>query len=402
MCANTPKKPVPNSEEIIAMELNKRISDNLKSLLTYQNIPYTKVISFLKQKDTYSITASYFNKLLNYPDKHKIPLIFVLQCADFFNVSLDDLFSEKFDPETALAKRSNIEPNGLLNISKIIEEYEQTEGTNSVPENTEQIKRGSHDSLESSTFITNPNNILFSSILQTYHCYFYPTVSRENSSINSILHGTLRFEKNGDKCNATLIIETIKKNKYNKPVTKIYNGYAVISTGVNNLYCILNNDIEYCFIIFRHFHLSHVYQDCHMAEVLSTSSAKKDRYPTALRMFLSKQKIEPEHMKFIAPHLWLNYSRITITEHGLITLKNESKSYAQIVDKLLQKSSNNMYYFKEKDAMSIASDYLTKDEALKFITDLRANSYAFHYAKVGDTVNESVRDLLKSLGYYQE
>lgn len=214
----------------------------------------------------------------------------------------------------------------------------------------------------------------------------------------------MEFKKDGKRCKAIFTIKANKKDRKNQPINKIYEGYALISTAVNNLYCILKSeDIgEYCFIIFRHFHLNYELQDCHLAELLSTSSAKKERYPTVLRIFLSKEPIKAEHIQLIAPHLWLNYSQITITQSNLCELMEISEQYKNIVERLFKKAdSKNMLFFREKDAIAIANDYLDENSVLKFITDLRSKSYAYHYNKVSDAANDNIHDLLVTLGYYQ-
>lgn len=213
--------------------------------------------------------------------------------------------------------------------------------------------------------------------------------------------GTLTLEPDRGRCKVKLEIDT-KKNAY-----KVYEGYAVISSAVNNIHCTLRSEKigEYCYIIFRHFHLNFAKQDCHMAAILSTSSAgsSRERYPAVLRMFLSREEIKEEHYKFLAPHLWLNYSQITISEEGLLNLRDISDEYSEIVDDLFNKTESKlMYLFKEKDVVSLAKEHLEGADVVKFITELRLQSYAYHYNKVSDTVENTVRNLLLSLGYYTD
>ena len=385
------KSKEPAIDDKLSWALNKIISKNLQLLLDAEGLKYTQVVSKLKEKYGHGITASYFNKLLHHPDQYKIPIIFLLQCAEFFNVSIDALLSDDFDPN----QKKDSNSVSALNLDTLLSEYENAHSNNSTEKDI---------SYETSAFIEDTNSILFKSILQNYHCYFYPTASRENKAIDSILHGTLEFKKDGKRCKAIFTIQTNKKDKRNQSINKIYEGYALISTTVNNLYCILKSeDIgEYCFIIFRHFHLNYEFQDCHLAELLSTSSAKKERYPTVLRIFLSKEPIKTEHIQLIAPHLWLNYSQICITQENLSKLMEFSEQYKNIAERLLKKAdSENMLFFKEKDAIAIANDYLDEDSVLKFITDLRSNSYAYHYNKVSDAANDNLHDFLMTLGYYQ-
>ena len=388
--------------DIISQQINQRFSQNIKLLLANDKISYNRVAKRISEHEGYSISGPYFNRLLNHPDKHSFPLPFAMQLADFFNISLDDLLSEDFDPEKAKLKAIEEKRIRLLDTGKLLKDYDNERNTNT--HNIDSNKK-THiaNSSDLSAFVTDPNYILFKSIPEVYYCYFYPTVSRENQSLQSILQGKLIFTKDDNALSVNLTIEPPKLNKEKEPLKKIYVGQAVYSTATCNMYCMLKNDIEYCFIIFRFFHLDNAYHDCHVAEMLSTSSATQKRYPTALRIFLSREKIASEHIRFIAPHLCLNYSRITISDSGLDVVKDKGNEYRNIINKLIQKfGSDNMYNFKEKDVLSVATEFLKREDIFRFISELRANSYAYHYTKVGDRVNESVRELLMSLGYYKD
>lgn len=386
-----------NDKDKILWALNKRISKNLNKLLEYEKISYSQIIRQMEQTEAYSISASYFSKLLNHPDKHNIPIIFLMQISDLFHITIDDLLQEDFQPEK---KKESNKNSKLLDTWSCIADYDIHSKSNEKPK--ELVQETFNDN---SPFISNPDNILFKSVLQPYHVYFYPTNSKENQSIDSLLKGTITFQKVNGTCKVTLKIYANKKDSENKHIEKTYEGYAIISTTVNNLHCILKSEQigEYCFMIFRLFHLNFNYQDCHIAEILSTSSAMKERYPTVLRMFLSKEAIKEEHLSLVAPHLWLNYSQITISSRELESLKELSEEYGNIIERIISKfHSEDMYIFKEKDAVSIAQDFLSKTNIIKFITELRSKSYAFHYNKASDTANENIRELLKSLGYYKE
>lgn len=52
--------------------------------------------------------------------------------------------------------------------------------------------------------------------------------------------------------------------------------------------------------------------------------------------------------------------------------------------------------------VSLAKEHLEGADVVKFITELRLQSYAYHYNKVSDTVENTVRNLLLSLGYYKD
>lgn len=386
-------------------EINERIVRNIKSLLEANGITSYQLQKALQDSEEFTISHSYLNKILNHPKENSMPIVYLMQCCDFFGVSLDTMVRSSFAQEGCIIKPDS-EFNKLIDTSEVLKKYkhnlsdkEETVPKDTITASSEEIP--SHNSL----FIADPGSRLFSSVLQSYYCYFYPTVSGENKTIDSMLTGTLTLESNGDSCKVILKINT-KKKKDNNAVFKTYEGTAVISSAVQNVHCTLRSEEigEYCYIIFRHFHLNYALQDCHMAAVLSTSSAgsSRDRYPTVLRMFLSREEIKAEDLKLLAPHLWLNYSRITISEEGLLALKDISDDYSEIVEDLFNKADQEyMFLFREKDVVSLAKNYLDNTEVNRFLTELRLQSYAYRYNKVSNTVESAVRDLLISLGYYK-
>lgn len=385
----------------VTLELNERIVKNIKTLLNVNGITYYQLQKKMEERETYTISPSFLNKVLNHPDEHSIPLAYLMQCCDFFGVTLDTMVTSSITPEN-YSHRPNTEVHKLINTAELLKDHEKKQLNKEKLPSQEKDEEFSQNSL----FIENPNNSLFSSFLQPYFCYFYPTVSSENKAIDSILSGILTLERDMDRCKVVLKVDT-KKEKNNKKVYKIYEGTAVISSAVNNIHCTLKSEEigEFCYIIFRHFHLNFALQDCHIAAVLTTSSAgnNRERYPTLLRMFLSRQEISQEDLKLLAPHLWLNYSQITISEKGLLALKEISDEYDKIVSDLFNKAESDlMYLFKEKDVIGLAKNYLEGEEVVRFITELRLQSYAYHYNKVSDTVETTVRNLLISLGYYKD
>lgn len=385
----------------INSELNERIVKNIKTLLEIKGLTYYQLQKKMKNGEKYTISPGDLNKVLNHPTERSMPLAYLMQCCDFFGITLDTMVTSSITAENYFQKPKD-EAQKLIDTVALIEDYDKK--LLNKEDLLSQEKDDEHS--PSSLFIEDPNNNLFSSFLQTYFCYFYPTVSSENKTIDSILSGTLTLEPDMNRCKVILKIDT-KKEKNNKKIYKIYEGTAVISSAVNNIHCTLKSEEigEFCYIIFRHFHLNFALQDCHIAAVLSTSSAgnSRERYPTLLRMFLSREEISQDDLKLLVPHLWLNYSQITISEKGLLALKSISDEYGKIVSDLFNKAESDlMYLFKEKDVISLAKDYLESEEVVRFITELRLQSYAYHYNKVSDTVETTVRNLLISLGYYKD
>lgn len=392
-------------QKYLNSDINERIVKNINILLEANGINLYQFRKALRENEEYTLSYPYLNKIMNHPKENSMPLVYLMQCCDFLGIPLDTLVNSTLTPDKCIIN-SNSKLEKLIDTSKVIKKYKQNMiDKEKTTLNEERTLSMDDKTPQDSLFVTNPNNKLFSSVMQMYYCYFYPTVSSENKTIDSMLKGTLSFEPNGEECKVVLKIDT-KKEKNNNVVYKTYEGTAVISSTVHNVHCTLRSEEigEYCYIIFRHFHLNYALQDCHMASVLSTSSAgsSRKRYPTVLRMFLSREEISTEDLKFLAPHLWLNYSQITISEEGLLALKEVSSDYSGIVEDLFNKAAQEyMFLFKEKDVVSLAKNYLGDTEVNRFLTELRLQSYAYRYNKVSDTVESSVRELLISLGYYK-
>lgn len=389
------KKKSFDNTALIYLELNKRVVSNITTLMEYKGLNVNQVLNDIRNKDGYAISLSYLSRLFNHIDETKMPLIFVIQCAEYFNVSIDNLLSENIDISKLDSQKE--QHNSVVNIPDIIRRSNQEvlSGENFIPPLSNE--------LNDTALISNPNNVLFKSILQSYHCYFYPTASRETRSDNSILHGIFQVYNEQNQCKVKLTIETSKMDLNKQKLVKTYTGYAIYSSATNSLYCILNNDIEYCFVLFKYSHLNYALQDCHMAMMLSTSSASTTRYPTALRIFLSKEAIHPEHIPMLTPHLKVNFSQISISDSELSLLKTEVPEYEPIINAIRDKIyAEKVYRIKEKTVLSFANETIEGAEIDKFITLLRSHSEAFHYIKVGNKVNDTIRNLLKSLGYYNE
>ena len=398
------RKKESDYADIIYTTLNKRVTDNIKKLIEYKGVGMSQVWKDIRNRDGYSISLSYLSRLLSNSDNTdntnnpKMPLIYIVQMAEYFGVSIDCLLSENMNLNNLKAQEEQRSPS--VKVREILEDYDQESksGKDSVNLNSD-----NSDEAMDSTFIKNSRHMLFKSVLQKYHCYFYPTASEETRPDNSILHGTFRIYNEQDKCKVNLTIETNKKDSKEQMVVKTYTGEAVYSFASNSLYCILNDNMEYCFIIFRYFHFRFAFQDCHMALMLSSASATSERYPTALRIFLSKEEIKPEHIPLLASHLKVNFQDISIKDSELSVIQSELPEYSTVIDAIRKKvSADSMYCFKEDIAISAASDALKGAEIDRFIALLRSRSEAYHYIKVGRKVNDTVRELLKSLGYYNE
>lgn len=383
----------------ITYGLNQIIVRNLNEILDDRCISKKVLCDIIEKEKGFTTSRPNLSRCLNNPDQHNLPLAFLLACCDYLNISFTNLISENFDKNEKL-EDSGEKSSQLIDASALTRIYEENYSSTVA---SSLINNNSVE--EDPFFVVDPKSPLFKKYLQTYFCYFYPTVSDENKSEDTLLTGNLRLYDEGGECRATLTIDTGTLNEEGNPNLKIYEGNFNLSTSVHCIHCILKSKEvgEYCFIIFRHSHVNYDFLDCRMAEVLSTSSTVDKRYPTVLRMLLSNQKLLDEDLKVIAPHLWLNYSQISITEEGLISLGDISDDYKVIVDALLDKKDPElMYRFKEDDALKIAEEFLPKEELPIFLAELRLKAFAYRYNKVSPKLDNAVWNLLNKRGYYQK
>lgn len=242
-------------------------------------------------------------------------------------------------------------------------------------------------------FIIDPSAGDFNGYLQKYYCYFYPTLSYENE----ILEGELELSKAESYCQATLSLNTNRKN-----IIKNYTGYAVISEAVKSCYILLYsaNEGEMCMINMRYFFIRHQSLDCRIAAAI-TNGAGERHFPTIHRMLLSREPIKKEHLQYLTPHLHLNSSDIRIQQEDLEKLGEISNDYKKLIEHLTCHAEPvKMYHFKEDYVISNAKQFLSKDDARLFLFTVRNHSYKMRYNKVSNKVDEAVREQLLSMGYY--
>lgn len=357
------------------------VGRNLKSLMVEEGYTTETLIQELEKEYEYVADISTLSKIINTQPSASLQLILLVQCAKFFHVTLDDLVDENFSLQRRVKRQSMTH---YPDINKFLaEDTTESDITKSKRKDT--------------AFNT---PIFLESIAEKYFCYFYPTSSWENRKEKGLLRGELTFSKSKNKYDIIFTIFIPKKDSSGNMMQKKYYGEGVYSVATNSMYCILQDNIEYCFIVFRSFYYNDSKQDCFMAHMLSSSSATKDRYPTALRAFLSREEIAEEHLEFIKPHLCINFSEITISVEELENFKSEYKEYSQIVDILLERMPRQeVCVFKEKNLKPLFDDSI---EQKRFIARLRSYMKAFHYTKVGDTIQDGIRDILKELDYYKE
>ena len=362
-------KSLPTPEEA-SVKYTSIITENLKKLLKATGYSQNRLSQLLEEHGL-NLNQGTLSKYIN--DNSKIQLSVVVKICEIFDISISDLVDEHFQYESRVISleelKMNSEDSNLV-ISKLGEK-----------------------------FITNPKNEYFRGYLQDYYCYFYPTLSGEEK----LLTGILKLKGDSFYCEAELRLDTNLTIEGRK-VYKHYTGCAVISKAVQSVYIILSSpeDGELCFINLRYFFIRHQTLDCRMAEVLTTSAGER-HFPTIHRMLLSRTPIAEEHLRNIIPHLYLNSSSINIRKDEIQKLAEHSQQYKNLIEHLIHSvTPTEVYNLKEDFVLSNANQILaSKEEARLFLSELRKMSLKMRYNKVSNKLDETVRELLLSLGYYK-
>lgn len=363
---------VENTPALISKQYEKIIAKNLEKLLK-ENGKGQRWLADQLHKNGLTVNQGTISKYIN--NKCGIPLSVAVELCQIFDVSIQNLVDEHFldGGSNQTCDADSLEGYCSKDPGLIISDL-------------------------GDKFITNPEDEAFSGYLQTYYCYFFPTISQEKN----ILQGVLELKAEASYCRAILRLNTNKK-KNGEVVWKKYTGYVIISKAVEACYILLSSpkEGELCVINLRHFCIRHQDLDCRMAEVI-TNGAGERHFPTVHRLLLSRVPICEEHLIFLAPHLHLNSSNIYIKKEELQKFKNENEAYQAVIENIIHGIKPvETYEFKESYIVSNAKQFLSRDETRLFLSAIRHISYKMRYNKVSTKLDETVRDTLLSFGYYQ-
>lgn len=361
------------------------IRENIRQLMKMHGLTVSNFCKYIENKKELSIDRSTFSKFMN-REGSKPNLAFLVSCSRAFEIPLDHLISQDFNPNE--------------NFQKIREKYQEISMSN--PD----ANIFNFEYLSKDVFITNPGSPLLQKYIQPYFCYYYSTVAAENNTDkiqDALISGELIIEACDTKCKATLKINTKILDENGNPKFKIYEGDVVLCPSIQSVHCILTlPEGEFCFIIFRYSHLNIKMQECRLAEVLSTSSTPDKRYPVVHRMLLSREQILEKDWAAITPHLCMNSSEIMINKEGLLELGNISSAYSHIAQEILQRPSEQMYCIPENTVKEISQNYLKSEELPVLLAELRSHSFSKRYNKVSTTADEEIRKILLKRGYFQK
>lgn len=368
MSANEVRTP-----KAVSDDYTRIVAKNLEKLINSTDYTQNSLADKLKEYGL-SVNQGTVSKYLK--GETKVQLSVMVKLCEIFHISISELVNENF----------TYTDDAISTDSGTLDKLKGTESALVIPKLGEK-------------FISNPQDQDFRGYLQKYFCYFFPTLSNEKR----ILSGELVLRAGSSVCEANLLLNTNKKVN-GETVYKHYSGCAVISNSVHSCYIILSSpeEGEICVINFRHFFIRHQNLDCRMAEVI-TNGAGERHFPTIHRMLLSRTEISKEHLRLLMPHLHLNSSDIRISKDNLDKLQTESEHYNDLLEHLIHRIKPiEIYAFKEDYVNSTAKQFLSKEETRIFLSRIRERSYKVRYNKVSNKLDETVHELLLSLGYYAD
>ena len=356
-------------------EVNIRISQNISYLMDRDGYNQNQLRDVLHQHGV-EINQGTINKYLHKASTNIIPVAILIKFSEIFNVSLENLIRDDLNNTKA----------------ETISTVNQKKGTNRLLENQ-----------YNSEFVTDIKDRAFKGYKGEYYCYFYPTISSEDN----LLSAKLTITDEDPQFPIKISLEVPKEvDGKTKAFFKIYQGTIILSKSLHNCYCILKSDklSEFNFLVFRHIYLNDAKLDCRMAEVL-TVSAGESHYPTVHRLFFSRDKIAPEHLEMIMPLLRLNSSDIIINRERMDVLKQKGNIPKDIIEQLEKECRPQEFYiFKENYFRSVLELRLPKIERKKikeYIAKVREQSFSYKFNKVSKKLDDNIRQLLMTLGYYK-
>lgn len=245
---------------------------------------------------------------------------------------------------------------------------------------------------DSRNFITNPDDPAFNGQMGNFNIIFHST----NRNENTCLHGCLKLTKQGQKCLSELEILTASEDGSNE--RKIYTGFAIISEPQSVVYILLANDAygELSFIVYPYTRIMREGFSLKgtMALAATVSSGIDSRLPTAHRLFMSREKLDPTKEKYILSQLLMNKSELLISVKQFKTLLESDQLSSEFIQHFKQHSIEESYY---KIDDSLFAPLIRNNKSMFYdLCLLRGNSTSPKNNKISKTtVNNIFRCILE-------
>lgn len=346
-----------------ARKYNVPIARVINQIITTENISQNQLAADLE------VNQGTLSRFLRVPGAVSLPLHAIVTLCQSYKLDLRDLVSNDFVYQT-LAERQRTRktdcPLTLLDTDAL--------GHN---------------------FIVDPESDAFKGYLQTYHCYFHPTRTKESE----LLLGKLHLTKGNGICRAKFDLYRNRSHAETGNPDKEYSGFAVISSTLHSMYVFLASKTigEISVLNFSHFKLNLQYLDCRMAEVL-TNSAGANHIPTVHRMLLSRERIDEKHLDAIKPHLLLNSDTMMIRDTELEKISCPNPKLLDHLTGLLEPKT--FYAFTENYVRYNAEISLEAKEVQQLLSDFRSHSIGDSCNKVNADADNNLHTLLTEHGYY--
>lgn len=348
------------------------IGKNLGAVIHELDISQNHLKSIMEERG-YNVNQGNLSKYLS--GKTAGPLGLLLELADIVKVSVDRLIAADFNAraEAALIR--------------------------SRADNPAQTACSLHIPLHGDTFVTDPKAPEFRGYLQNYHVYMISPITAERKLIS----GRMTLSAEGSICKAELTFDDSPTADVS--ITK-FTGQVIISKVLSMAYVFLSNTVtgEIHVLSFRHFQFRPRRQKQLLNSriaVLLTNGIGEYHSPSVFRMILSRDRILPEHLPLLTPHLYLNGSEIAVSNHALTQLSMVSDEYRTIADHMCKFGGAMTYYWSEDFVQSFAKMALSEEEVPTFISKVREVSNKCSHNKASRRADQMLRELLISLGYYQ-
>lgn len=177
---------------------------------------------------------------------------------------------------------------------------------------------------EDANLVNRKTDPMFSPWFGTFHCYFFSTLSNEDTCF----HGILEIPKLPMEgcCHVKFSFDFGVKKKQ----TKDYYGQLVLSRKPNGgAYCTLVNhdDLgEISFLLMANPVVNHGSVCCAVALVATISGGKDTKHPCAERMIISRIELNGARFELIKAHLLLNDKNIRISEKAFLDMLDDDST----------------------------------------------------------------------------
>lgn len=177
---------------------------------------------------------------------------------------------------------------------------------------------------EDANLVNRKTDPMFSPWFGTFHCYFFSTLSNEDTCF----HGILEIPKlpMDGCCHVKFSFDFGVKKKQ----TKAYYGQLVLSRKPNGgAYCTLVNhdDLgEISFLLMANPVVNHGGVCCVVALVATISGGKDTKHPCAERMIISRIELNGARFEWIKAHLLLNDKNIRISERAFLDMLDDDST----------------------------------------------------------------------------